>query len=100
MSAMASKERNGWLEITGTTGTYTFDGRAYEILQKKGKRTVVTSGQNPGHQYPKYYNNIAATLSKGEDLIITPEWSRRPIHILDLACRSAEKGASIKAKYA
>ena len=100
MSAMASIQRSGWLEVMGTKGTYTFDGRTFEILQKKGKRTVVTSGENPGHQYPKYYNNIAAHLSKGEDLIITPEWSRRPIHILDLACKSAEQGKTIRAKYA
>ena len=46
-------------------------------------------------------NTLGARITheKGEDLIITPEWSRRPIHILDLACRSAESGKTIKAKY-
>ena len=31
--------------------------------------------------------------------VITGEWARRPIHILDLACKSAEKNATQKAKY-
>ena len=100
MSSMASVPRKGWLEITGTAGTYIFDGGTYEILQIKDGEKVVSSGKNPGHQYDKYYDNIAAHLSTGEDLIITPEWSRRPIHILDLACKSAAMGQTLKAKYA
>jgi len=32
-------------------------------------------------------------------LVITAEWSRRPIHILDLAVRSAKAGRSLAAKY-
>lgn len=99
MSSMASNPKKGWLEITGTKGTYIFDGRTYEIVQMKGNCKVVTTGENPGNQYPKYYGNIANHLSKGADLIITPEWSRRPIHILDLACQSAVKGKTLKAKY-
>jgi len=99
MSSMASNAKKSWLEITGTDGTYLFDGRTYEIIQMKGKQKIVTTGDNPPSQYPKYYGNVANHLSKGEDLIITPEWSRRPIHILDLACRSAEKGQTLKAKY-
>ena len=38
-------------------------------------------------------------LTKGEPLVITPEWARRPIHILDLANQSAKKGVAMKAKY-
>lgn len=99
MSAMASNPRKGWLEITGTTGTYIFDGGTYECIQMKGNQKISTSGSNPGHEYPKYYQNVADHLSKGADLIITPEWSRRPIHILDLACKSAQQGKTLKAKY-
>ncbi len=99
MSSIASAPRKGWLEITGTEGTYIFDGGTYEILQIKDGEKVVSSGKNPNHQYDKYYDNIAAHLSTGEDLIITPEWSRRPIHILDLACKSAAMGQTLKAKY-
>jgi hypothetical protein len=31
--------------------------------------------------------------------VITPEWSRRPIHILDLAAQSAKQGRALAAKY-
>ena len=100
MSSIASAPRKGWLEITGTTGTYIFDGNTYQILQKKEGQTATTSGKNPNGQYHRYYDNIAAHLSMGEALIITPEWSRRPIHILDLACQSAACGQTLKAQYA
>jgi hypothetical protein len=63
-------------------------------------KTVVTRGQNMASQSEKFYKNIANHLTKGTELVITPEWSRRPIQILDLANQSARKGAAIKAKYA
>ena len=44
--------------------------------------------------------NIAAHLTKGAPLAITPEWARRPIHILDLADRSARAGRALKVTYA
>ncbi len=47
----------------------------------------------------RFYQNIADHLVRGHKLIITPEWSRRPIHILDLADRSIRKAAAVKAKY-
>ncbi|MCX6969744.1 MAG: hypothetical protein NTV93_06250 [Verrucomicrobia bacterium] len=47
----------------------------------------------------RYYENVAAYLTKKAPLVITPEWSRRPIHILDLAARSAKTGKAIPAKY-
>lgn len=99
MSSMASNPKKGWLEITGTKGTYIFDGSTYELMLMKGDKKIATTGKNPGHEYPKYYQNIADHLSKGTALIITPEWSRRPIHILDLACRSAKQGKTLPAKY-
>lgn len=33
-----------------------------------------------------------------EDLIIDGAWSRRPIHIIDLAVQSAKKGKTLQAK--
>lgn len=66
---------------------------------KDGAKTTVTKAKNPKEQWEKYYANIAAHLTKGEPLIITAEWARRPIHILDLAGQSAKAGKAIKAKY-
>ena len=36
---------------------------------------------------------------KGKKLVITGEWARRQIHILDLANQSARQGKSLKARY-
>ena len=99
LSAIDSNPKQKWLEITGTKGTYLFDGGAWETIVHQAGQTVVTRGQNPPGEGHKYYENVAAYLTKGTDLIITPEWARRPIHILDLACKSAKKGCSIRAKY-
>jgi scyllo-inositol 2-dehydrogenase (NADP+) len=43
---------------------------------------------------------VRDALLKKKSLIITGEWSRRPIHILDLAVRSAKLGKSLSAKHA
>jgi len=100
IDALPKNEDRGSLEITGTKGTYVFDQSRWKLIQPD-KRCGVTikKGMNPSSQWDRYYKNIAGHLVKGEKLVITPEWSRRPIHILDLACRSAELGKTIKAKY-
>jgi scyllo-inositol 2-dehydrogenase (NADP+) len=36
---------------------------------------------------------------KGKPLVITAEWSRRPIHILDLGVRSARLGRALPAEH-
>ena len=59
----------------------------------------MTKGRNPPTQWEKYYANVAAHLVKGVPLVITAEWARRPIHILDLAGRSAKQGKALKARY-
>jgi predicted dehydrogenase len=100
ISAIDSKPKPGWLEITGTKGTYMFHGGAYDVITHKNGETVTTSGPSPASEGWRLYQNIADHLVKGETLIITPEWARRPIHILDLAGKSAKKGMALKATHA
>ena len=94
-----SNAKKGMLEITGTKGTYIFDYETFELITHKGKDTVTQKGRNPESQWWAFYQNICAHLTKGETLVITPEWARRPIHILDLANRSAKEGKALKAVY-
>lgn len=89
----------GWIEITGTEGTYIFDGGTYKIIKHKKGVLTVTTGKNPDSQGDKYYQNVADHMVKGTELIISGEWARRPIHILDLGNKSAATGKAIKAKY-
>ncbi len=99
ISSVDSNPKRGMLEITGTRGTYIFDYKTWEIIQPGEGETVVTRGNSPESQSVKFYGNVADHLVKGTPLVITPEWARRPIHILDLACQSARKGRTLKVKY-
>lgn len=91
--------KRGMFEMTGTKGSYISEYDNYELITKDGDKTVITKGKNPKEQWEKYYANVAAHLTKGESLVITPEWARRPIHILDLAVQSAARGRAIAARY-
>jgi len=99
ISHIDSNPKRGVLEITGTKGTYIFDHRTWEVIQHDGDDTVITKGPNPNSEGWRFYKNIADHLVKGTRLYITPEWARRPIHILDLANQSARKGVAIRAKH-
>jgi predicted dehydrogenase len=99
ISSLDANPKKGWLEITGAKGSYIFDSRGWEIVTKTGAETVVTRGDNPASEGWRFYQNIADHLTKGKELVITAEWARRPIHILDLAGQSAKKGVAMKARY-
>jgi scyllo-inositol 2-dehydrogenase (NADP+) len=102
MSALDSypkgRERK-WVEVTGTRGTYLFEGGTWKTVMQEGGQRVETEGQNPPGQGQLFYENVAAALLRKQDLIITAEWARRPIHILDLAVKSAREGRALPAKY-
>ncbi len=94
-----SNPRKGVLEITGTKGTMIFDHRGWEIITHDGKNEVRTSGPNPKNQGWRFYKNVADHLARGKKLVITPEWGRRMIHVIDTAIRSAKQGKALKVKY-
>lgn len=100
ISSIDARPNQPWLKVVGTKATMSMDWGATEIttLNAAGDK-VTTQIKNPGSEGWKLYQNIADHLTKGENLIITAEWARRPIHILDLACRSAKAGHALKAKY-
>jgi scyllo-inositol 2-dehydrogenase (NADP+) len=87
--------------LQGTTGHYAFNLQRWELTRaSSGGRLLVESGPSPATRWDLYYKNVAAHLVDGEALVITPEWARRPIQILDLADQSARRGKALKAKYA
>jgi predicted dehydrogenase len=101
ISALNPLPSNKWLEIRGTKGSYAFDHGSWDLITfNENREKVVVSGASPASEGHKLYQNIADHLVKGEKLIITGEWARRPIHILDLANQSAKKGVALKAQYA
>jgi len=103
ISSIDSNMKSGTLEITGTEGSYTTDvhghNSGYELRVRNGQSLTIEEGRHRPDEWHRFYQNIADHLTKGTKLIITPEWSRRPIHIIDLAVQSAKKGCALPAKY-
>ena len=99
ISSIDSAPPPGWVDVTGTTGAYRFDYKTYTLVTHKGSATVTETGNNRDSEHSKFYRNIVDHLCGGAKLVITPEWARRPVHIIDLACKSAEKGKTLAAKY-
>ena len=99
ITCLDSNPRRGFLEVTGTEGSYVFDWGANELIKREGNVTTTTRYGNPQNEGWRFYQNIADHLTKNTKLVITGEWARRPIHILDLACQSAAKGKTLPAKY-
>ncbi len=100
ITTLDSKPKEGQLEITGTEGSYVFDGGSWQSITHEDDKTVITRGQNRPSEGWRFYQNVADHLVKDEELVITGEWARRPIHILDLACKSAEEGRAMSAIHA
>ncbi len=99
LSNIDSRPPAAFFKVTGTQGTYLMEWGTGEIVTHNGDKTVSVRVPNPPGVGWKLYQNIADHLVRGTKLVITPEWSRRPIHILDLAGRSAAQGRALPAKY-
>jgi scyllo-inositol 2-dehydrogenase (NADP+) len=100
ISSIDSKAKEGMVEITGTKGTYLIvDGNHSRIYSHVTGHVHTVQFPNPADEGQRYYNNVRDHLVKGKPLVITPEWSRRPIHILDLGVRSARLGRALPVQY-
>jgi predicted dehydrogenase len=99
ISALTVNAKPGYFEIQGTHGSYVFEGSHYSLHHSEDGVAKTERGPHPPGQGHRYYENIAAHLTGDTPLIITPEWARRPIHILDLAKESAKQGRALPAKY-
>ncbi|MCL5408430.1 MAG: Gfo/Idh/MocA family oxidoreductase [Candidatus Omnitrophica bacterium] len=98
ISSIDSNPKKGMLEITGTDGTYIMNYDTWEIVTHKNGIEYITKGRNPQSDGALlFYKNIVEHLVKGKELIITPQWARQFIHILDLADQSAKKRIGLKA---
>jgi scyllo-inositol 2-dehydrogenase (NADP+) len=99
ITSLDTNPKPGQIEFTGTKGSYIMDGGKYTIIKHVDGEKIVTTGKNVKNKWDMYYKDVAKHLSKGKPLTISAEWSRRPIHILDLACKSAKEGRAQKARY-
>ncbi|MCY2929397.1 MAG: Gfo/Idh/MocA family oxidoreductase [Planctomycetota bacterium] len=93
------KDDRGWMEITGTEGTYIMQPGSWRLIRFAGGRKTVTSGGDLSDSWTDFYRNLVAHLVKGKRLAISPELGRRVVKVLDLAGRSFKKGRTIQAKF-
>lgn len=99
VTSIDSNPKRGMLEITGTKGSYIMEYASHEIISHKNDETIARKGRSPESQGWRYYQNVADHLTRGTKLVITAEWARRPIHIIDLAGQSAKLGRTLRARY-
>jgi scyllo-inositol 2-dehydrogenase (NADP+) len=99
ITSIDSKGKDGWLEITGTKGTLVLDGGNSKLFQHTEGGFVTTQLKQPKDEGQLYYENVRDHLVDGAPLVITAEWARRPIHILDLARQSSEAGRALPTIY-
>ncbi|GAB4169251.1 MAG: hypothetical protein Fur0032_07760 [Terrimicrobiaceae bacterium] len=99
ISHLESNQKSGWVEVTGTKGSLVFGGQPTTLHEFRNGNEHLTRFSNRQSECHRYYENIAAHLTSKAPLVITAEWARRPIHILDLAAQSARKGSALRAKY-
>ncbi len=99
ISQLEARGKDGLVEFVGTGGSYLMCGDRYELTTFEEGRKVVRHGRNRKGEGWKLYQNVADHLTRGTPLVITPEWARRPIHIIDLGVRSARLGRALPAVY-
>ncbi len=95
ITSIDSKGKEGWIEVTGTTGTYVLDGGNSKLYQHEDGNSTVTTMKNPTDEGHRYYENVRDHLVDGAELVISAQWARKPIQILDMARRSAEAGRTL-----
>lgn len=100
ITRIGANDSSYWVTITGTKGTHSFDGGRFRTAVYGTVSTVVNEGDNPASQGWQYYQNVCDHLCAGEPLVITPEWARRPIHVIDLAEQSSKAGKALAPRYA
>ena len=87
------------IRITGTKGAIVATHGSVDVFtQEKTGRVKTSVPMEPGRG-GDYYKNVHDHFFKGAKLIITPEWARRVIQVLDYAGISSRKGTGVKPKY-
>ncbi len=96
ISSVAFVERPRW-RILGTKGAIEdWRGGSFTVhTQVKGYPAQMEVDYQEG-QWPEYYRNIAAHLTRGTELVVKPEESARTIAIMEYAERSSKQGNTLK----
>jgi len=101
ISMLQAENSPYWMTITGTKGSHSMHHDRYRTTTyDENRKPIVQEGPNPPGESWQFYQNIADHLVKGTPLVITPEWARRPIHVIEWTEKSAEAGRALPVQYA
>ena len=88
MSQIAKVGKPRW-RVLGEKGAIVSENNKFKVLSAADGWPDEQEVEFKGRPGPKYYQNIAAHLLKGEELIVKPEEARRVIAVMDLAEKSS-----------
>ncbi len=96
MSDVALAARPRW-RILGTRGAIEdwAEGTFTIHTQVKGYPAQIEVKYQE-NQWPKFYHNIAAHLTRGAELIVTPEQAARTVAVMEYAGRSSKQGKTLR----
>ncbi len=97
MSSVAFVSKPRW-RILGTKGAIEdWSGGSFTVYtQVKGYPAQMEVDYQEG-QWPEYYKNIAAHVTRGTELVVKPEEAARTIAIMEYAERSSKQGKTLRA---
>ncbi len=100
VASSVSMHGKDMIRIIGTEGAISAGHGHCDLYTKdKDGQLVKTSVKMEPARNSDYYKNVHDHLFKREKLIISGEWARRVIQVLDYANVSARKGTGVKVKY-
>ena len=99
IDSCAKNEERGWIEITGTEGTYIMQPGSWRLIKHAGGKKTVTFGRDLPDSWTDFYHNLVAHLVEGKPLAIPAELGRRVVKVLDLAGQSLKQGHAIQATF-
>ncbi|MFA6931644.1 MAG: Gfo/Idh/MocA family oxidoreductase [Lentisphaeria bacterium] len=99
ISSLEPNPKPGWLEVCGTTGSFIIKPGTWMAHCQEDSGPVLREGPVGDSETYRFYQNIVAHLLGKEELVITAEYARRPIHIMDWTARSAAANRTLLTKY-
>ncbi len=92
---------NDTIRVIGTKGALVSTDRNDLYYYKPNSKGEIQKIEIPigTGQHEKFYKNVYARLSRGTELIITPEWARRVVQVLEYGHKSAFLGKPLAPKY-
>lgn len=97
MSSIAYADKPRWW-ILGTKGAIVDRGGHFEVrgdFQTQAHAATLRVPYKGDSQWQTYYANVAAHLTRGEELMVKPEQARRVIAIMEAAEISSREGKSV-----